>query len=61
MARFKYNPVPLTELSQKQMTSSMVIAGAVLGAVLALFLIIIFTIVLITARKASALTYTDKP
>lgn len=50
----------LSEMSQKQMTSSMAIAGAVMGAVLALFLITVFTIVLLTARKAPPPTYTDK-
>ncbi|KAK2827426.1 hypothetical protein Q7C36_018352 [Tachysurus vachellii] len=47
-------------MSQKQMTSSMAVAGAVMGAMLALFLIIIFTIVLITARKVPLHTHTDK-
>ncbi|KAL7844222.1 hypothetical protein SRHO_G00227610 [Serrasalmus rhombeus] len=47
-------------MSQKQMTSSMAVAGAIMGAVLALFLIAVFTIVLITARKAPPPTYTDK-
>ncbi|TRY97916.1 hypothetical protein DNTS_034140 [Danionella cerebrum] len=47
-------------MSQKQMTSSMAIAGAVIGAVLALFLITVFTVVLLTARKAPSPTYTDK-
>ncbi|KAG7321015.1 hypothetical protein KOW79_015430 [Hemibagrus wyckioides] len=47
-------------MSQKQMTSSMAVAGAVMGAVLALFLIIIFTIVLLTARKVPPHTHTDK-
>ncbi|KAB5549053.1 hypothetical protein PHYPO_G00062820 [Pangasianodon hypophthalmus] len=42
------------------MTSSMAVAGAVMGAVLALFLIIIFTIVLVTARKVPQHTHTDK-
>ena len=50
----------LAEMSQKQMTSSMAVAGAIMGAVLALFLIAVFTIVLITARKAPPPTYTDK-
>lgn len=50
----------LSDMSQKQMTSSMAIAGAVMGAVLALFLITVFTIVLLTARKAPPTTYSDK-
>ncbi|XP_057217169.1 nectin-3-like protein isoform X2 [Triplophysa rosa] len=52
--------IRIQEMSQKQMTSSMAIAGAVMGAVLALFLITVFTIVLLTARKAPPPTYTDK-
>nr|XP_055036017.1 nectin-3-like protein isoform X2 [Misgurnus anguillicaudatus] len=52
--------IRIQEMSQTQMTSSMAIAGAVMGAVLALFLITVFTIVLLTARKASPPTYTDK-
>ncbi|XP_058271125.1 nectin-3-like protein isoform X4 [Hemibagrus wyckioides] len=52
--------IRIQEMSQKQMTSSMAVAGAVMGAVLALFLIIIFTIVLLTARKVPPHTHTDK-
>ncbi|XP_017573559.1 nectin-3-like protein isoform X2 [Pygocentrus nattereri] len=52
--------IRIQEMSQKQMTSSMAVAGAIMGAVLALFLIAVFTIVLITARKAPPPTYTDK-
>ncbi|XP_052444104.1 nectin-3-like protein isoform X2 [Carassius gibelio] len=52
--------IRVQDMSQKQMTSSMAIAGAVMGAVLALFLITVFIIVLITARKAPPPTYTDK-
>lgn len=50
----------LIEMSQKQMTSSMAVAGAVMGVVLSLFLIIIFTTVLLTARKAPPHTHIDK-
>ncbi|KAF7696929.1 hypothetical protein HF521_005347 [Silurus meridionalis] len=47
-------------MSQKQMTSSIAVTGAVMGAVLALFLIIIFTVVLFNARKAHTHTHADK-
>ncbi|KAM9451591.1 nectin-3-like protein isoform 2-T2 [Clarias gariepinus] len=52
--------IRIQEMSQKQMTSSMAVAGAVMGVVLSLFLIIIFTTVLLTARKAPPHTHIDK-
>lgn len=35
-------------------------AGAIMGAVLALFLITVFIIVILTARKAPSPAFTDK-
>ncbi|KAK6317022.1 hypothetical protein J4Q44_G00124220 [Coregonus suidteri] len=46
--------------SQEKRSTSVAVAGAVMGAVLALFLITVFTIVILTARKTSVPTYTDK-
>ncbi|XP_041949229.1 nectin-3-like protein isoform X3 [Alosa sapidissima] len=48
------------DMSQEQRTSAMAVAGAIMGAILALFLITVFTIVLLTARKAPPPAYTDK-
>ncbi|CAL1573720.1 unnamed protein product [Knipowitschia caucasica] len=42
------------------MSSSIAVAGAVMGAVLALFLITVFIIVIITARKAPPPSFSDK-
>ncbi|XP_046723635.1 nectin-3-like protein isoform X4 [Silurus meridionalis] len=52
--------IRIQDMSQKQMTSSIAVTGAVMGAVLALFLIIIFTVVLFNARKAHTHTHADK-
>ncbi|XP_076835857.1 nectin-3-like protein isoform X2 [Brachyhypopomus gauderio] len=52
--------IRVQEMSQKQMTSSMTVVGAIMGAVLALFLITIFILVLLTARKPPPSAYTDK-
>uniref|UniRef100_A0A096MDQ1 Uncharacterized protein n=1 Tax=Poecilia formosa TaxID=48698 RepID=A0A096MDQ1_POEFO len=41
-------------------SNSIAVAGAVMGAVLALFLIAVFVIVILTARKAPPTAYTDK-
>ncbi|KAJ8368458.1 hypothetical protein SKAU_G00084860 [Synaphobranchus kaupii] len=45
---------------QTSPTSSVAVAGAVIGAVLALFLITVFTIVLLTPRNSRPPTYMDK-
>ncbi|XP_062341881.1 nectin-3-like protein isoform X3 [Osmerus eperlanus] len=46
--------------SQEQRSNSIIVAGAALGAVLALFLIAVVTIVIFTARRAPPPAYTDK-
>ncbi|KAK6322252.1 hypothetical protein J4Q44_G00070440 [Coregonus suidteri] len=46
--------------SQEQRYNSIAVAGAVMGVVLALFLIAVFTIIILTARKTSPPAYTDK-
>ncbi|KAF0038210.1 hypothetical protein F2P81_008694 [Scophthalmus maximus] len=46
--------------SQAERSNSIVVAGAVMGAVLALFLIAIFIIVILTARRAPPPAFTDK-
>ncbi|XP_078122874.1 uncharacterized protein LOC144528260 [Sander vitreus] len=46
--------------SQVKRSNSIVVAGAVMGAVLALFLIAVFLIVIITARKAPPPAFADK-
>lgn len=48
------------EQSQAQRSSSIAMAGAIMGAVLALFLITVFIIVILTARKAPSPAFTDK-
>ncbi|XP_029925520.1 nectin-3-like protein isoform X2 [Myripristis murdjan] len=50
----------IQDQSQEQRSNSIAVAGAVMGAVLSLFLIAVFTIVILTARKAPAPTFTDK-
>ncbi|XP_035636469.1 nectin-3-like protein isoform X2 [Oncorhynchus keta] len=52
--------IRIQDQSQEKRANSVAVAGAVMGAVLALFLIAVFTIVILTARKTSAPTYTDK-
>ncbi|KAJ8402290.1 hypothetical protein AAFF_G00371550 [Aldrovandia affinis] len=49
----------LEDLSQKQ-TSLVAVAGAVIGAILALFLITVFTIVLLMACRSQPPIYSDK-
>lgn len=46
--------------SQAERSNSITVAGAVMGAVLALFLITVSIIVILTARKAPPPAYTDK-
>ncbi|KAK9536322.1 hypothetical protein VZT92_006113 [Zoarces viviparus] len=46
--------------SQDERSNSIVVAGAVMGAVLALFLIAVFIIVILTARKAPSPAFTGK-
>ncbi|TNN88629.1 hypothetical protein EYF80_000961 [Liparis tanakae] len=46
--------------SQAERSNSIVMAGAVMGAVLVLFLIAVFVIVILTARKAPPPSFTDK-
>ncbi|XP_056910536.1 nectin-3-like protein isoform X2 [Takifugu flavidus] len=50
----------IQEQSQAQRSSSIAMAGAIMGAVLALFLITVFIIVILTARKAPSPAFTDK-
>lgn len=50
----------VSEQSQAQRSSSIVMAGAIMGAILALFLIAVFIIVILTARKAPPPAFTDK-
>lgn len=50
----------VTEQSQAERSNSIAVAGAVMGAVLALFLIAVFIIVILTARKAPPPAFTDK-
>ncbi|XP_023198631.1 nectin-3-like protein isoform X2 [Xiphophorus maculatus] len=50
----------IQDQSQAERSSSIAVAGAVMGAVLALFLITVFIIVILTARKAPPTSYTDK-
>lgn len=42
----------VSDQSEAERSNSIVVAGAVMGAVLALFLIAVFIIVILTARKA---------
>ncbi|KAF3841202.1 hypothetical protein F7725_007064 [Dissostichus mawsoni] len=46
--------------SQAERSNSIVVAGAVMGAVLALFLIAVFLIVILTSRKAPPPVFADK-
>lgn len=50
----------LLEQSRAERSNSIAVAGAVIGAVLALFLIAVFIIVLVTARKAPPAAFSDK-
>ncbi|XP_054610334.1 nectin-3-like protein isoform X2 [Dunckerocampus dactyliophorus] len=50
----------IQDQSQAQRSNSIAVAGAVIGAVLALFLITVFIIVLVTARKAPPPAFSDK-
>ncbi|KAM6984493.1 nectin-3-like protein isoform 2-T2 [Tautogolabrus adspersus] len=50
----------IQEQSQAERSSSITVAGAVMGAVLALFLIAIFLIVILTARKTPPNAFSDK-
>ncbi|XP_031713336.1 nectin-3-like protein isoform X3 [Anarrhichthys ocellatus] len=50
----------IQDQSQEERSNSIVVAGAVMGAVLALFLIAVFIIVILTARKAPPPAFTDK-
>ncbi|KAG7223289.1 hypothetical protein INR49_015645 [Caranx melampygus] len=50
----------ISHQSQAERSSSIAVAGAVMGAVLALFLITVFIIVILTARKAPPPAFTDK-
>ncbi|XP_061818151.1 nectin-3-like protein isoform X2 [Nerophis lumbriciformis] len=50
----------IQDQSQAQRSNSIAVAGAVIGAVLALFLITVFFIVLVTARKAPLPAFSDK-
>lgn len=53
-------PHSVSDQSQAERSNSIVVAGAVMGAVLALFLIAIFIIVILTARRAPPPAFTDK-
>lgn len=50
----------VTDQSQAERSNSIAVAGAVMGAILALFLIAVFFIVILTARKAPPPAFTDK-
>ncbi|XP_067463834.1 nectin-3-like protein isoform X2 [Thunnus thynnus] len=50
----------IQDQSQAERSNSIAVAGAVMGAVLALFLIAVFIIVILTARKAPSVAATDK-
>ncbi|XP_022075177.1 nectin-3-like protein isoform X2 [Acanthochromis polyacanthus] len=50
----------IQEQSQAERSNSITVAGAVMGAVLALFLIAVFIIVILTARKTPPTAFTDK-
>lgn len=52
--------LPIPDQSQAERSNSITVAGAVMGAVLALFLIAIFLIVILTARKTSPQAFSDK-
>ncbi|KAM3601920.1 uncharacterized protein V6R79_021283 [Siganus canaliculatus] len=50
----------IQDQSQAERSNAIAVAGAVMGAVLALFLITVFIIVILTARKAPPPAFTDK-
>ncbi|XP_056267410.1 nectin-3-like protein isoform X3 [Pseudoliparis swirei] len=50
----------IQDQSQAERSNSIVVAGAVMGAVLVLVLIAVFVIVILTARKAPPPSFTDK-
>ncbi|XP_071061573.1 nectin-3-like protein isoform X2 [Pseudochaenichthys georgianus] len=50
----------IQDQSQAERSNSIVVAGAVMGAVLALFLIAVFLIVILTSRKAPPPVFADK-
>ncbi len=50
----------VSDQSQAERSNAIAVAGAVMGAVLALFLIAVFIIVILTARKAPSPAFTDK-
>ncbi|KAJ0004372.1 hypothetical protein NQD34_010586 [Periophthalmus magnuspinnatus] len=50
----------VSDQSRAERSNSIAVAGAVMGAVLALFLITVFIIVIITARKAPPPAFSDK-
>lgn len=50
----------VTDQSRAERSNAVAVAGAVMGAVLALFLITVFIIVIFTARKAPPPAFTDK-
>ncbi|XP_024121717.1 nectin-3-like protein isoform X2 [Oryzias melastigma] len=50
----------IQDQSLAERSNSITVAGAVMGAVLALFLISVFTFVIVTARKTSPSAFTDK-
>ncbi|KAM3869280.1 nectin-3-like protein [Diretmus argenteus] len=50
----------ISQQSQQERSNSVAVAGALMGAVLALFLSAVFTIVIFTARKAPPPAFTDK-
>uniref|UniRef100_A0A1A7WSL5 Nectin cell adhesion molecule 3 n=1 Tax=Iconisemion striatum TaxID=60296 RepID=A0A1A7WSL5_9TELE len=50
----------IQDQSKAERTNSITVVGAVMGAVLALFLIVVFIIVIVTARKAPPTAFTDK-
>ncbi|XP_047463932.1 nectin-3-like protein isoform X3 [Mugil cephalus] len=50
----------IQDQSQAERSNSITVAGAVMGAVLALFLSVVFIIVILTARKAPPTAFTDK-
>lgn len=50
----------VSDQSRAERSNSIAVAGAVMGAVLALFLIAVFIIVIVTARKAPPPASSDK-
>ncbi|XP_018586260.1 nectin-3-like protein isoform X2 [Scleropages formosus] len=59
-SRSRDTRIRVQDMSEKQALSMVTVAGAVIGAVLALFLLIFFTVVILSSRKASHPVYTDK-